>query len=224
MSQIQTPNGLEDSETLVDANVIEIYQHDSGGLRRNKKSRLSVLRDYFQKVITGDPGFKEIITANSNSIPMGSGISVDVIGQNTTAIEDEETARIVADDNEETARINGDSALSDVVDARVGTATGSAQGLGTEDDVAFNKVSEDGLFTGKLSYTLALGESVVIPKGKYLASYTITIKIQIYDVSTSTWIESNTPSGYLESDGQYVRLMGFAPPSESTSITLFYRE
>lgn len=83
MAEIQAPNGYEVNEAIDGANdIMEIFQPGSGGLRRNKKVLLNVLKAFFQALAAGAAG--RIVTLTAGGIIQDSAVNISDVNDNTT--------------------------------------------------------------------------------------------------------------------------------------------
>ena len=80
--KILSPQSYETAETLTDADVQEVYQPNSGGIRRNKQATLATLKEFFRKLTSFTPN--SIVEADGTGNLRTTSISTSALSQSIT--------------------------------------------------------------------------------------------------------------------------------------------
>ncbi len=201
MSDIQTPNGLEVNEALASTNEMEVYQSASGGVRRNKRALLSVLKTFFTTITVGTPTSGDILTSTGAALPQGSGVKVTEIADNASDIATN-TADILTNAGDITSeagtRSAADIAITADLDSRVLAPTGSPQGVGDDDGPTFSGgVQTDNIKTAERQVTgTTTGTGIATYTLPVEIVYTKILSVECYvNTSGTTWENNLFSSG-----------------------------
>lgn len=227
MSDIQAPNGFEVNEALAGTDEMEVYQPASGGVRRNKRALLSVLKTFFQTITLGAPENGDILTSTGADLPQSSGVKLADVQSDIV----DNAAGVAANAGDITSAQNQ-------LDDSVGLATGAVQGVGIDNGPTFNGgVQTDGtLLRTKIvdigDWDMVLSGAVDIPHGfganyKKIRSVSAIVRDDddsiYYDITIAQGILSGGVSLINSTDVRLTRVSGAVFTSASFDQTSYNR-